>query len=161
MALAYFYCKQDYGRALDERDITLAMAPIDAIVYVDLSQTLTFAGRPIEALNSIHKAIELDPSYPAWFHTYLAEAYYAAGKSREALDELAKINQPAFRDLVYRAASYASLGQLEEARLAVAGLQDWNSSVSLAKMRYLFPYRSDTDRQRVLDDLRKASLPQG
>ena len=161
MALAYFYCKQDYSRALDERDITLAMAPIDAIVYVDLSQTLTFAGRPMEALNSIHKAIELDPSYPAWFHTYLAEAYYAAGKSREALDELAKINQPAFRDLVYRAASHASLGQLEEARLAVAGLQDWNSSVSLAKIRYLFPYRSDTDRQRVLDDLRKASLPQG
>src|SRR5438067_2583217 len=114
MALAYFYCKQDYSRALDEREITLAMAPIDAIVYVDLSQTLTFAGRPMEALNSIHKAIELDPGYPPWFHTYLAEAYYAAGKSREAVDELAKINQPAFRDLVYGAASHASLGQLEE-----------------------------------------------
>src|SRR5206468_1713011 len=55
MALAYFYCKQDYNRALDERDITLAMAPIDAIVYVDLSQTLTFSGRPMEALESIHK----------------------------------------------------------------------------------------------------------
>jgi len=25
----------------------------------------------------------------------------------------------------------------------------------------VFPYRSDVDRQRVLDDLRKASLPQG
>ena len=66
-----------------------------------------------------------------------------------------------FRDLVYGAASHASLGQLEEARLAVAGLQDWNSRVSLAKIRYVFPYRSDVDRQRVLDDLRKASLPQG
>jgi TolB-like protein len=161
MALAYVYCKQDYSRALDERETTLAMAPIDAIVYVDLSQTLTFAGRPMEALESIHKAIELDPGYPPWFHTYLAEAYYAAGKTREAVDELAKINQPAFRDLVYKAASHASLDQLEEARLAVAGLQNWNSSVSLAKIRYVFPYRSDADRQRVLNDLRKASLPQG
>jgi predicted Zn-dependent protease len=106
------------------------------------SQTLTFAGRPMEALNSIHKAIELDPGHPSWFPTYLAEAYYAAGKSREAVDELAKINQPPFRDL--RAASHASLGQLEEARLAVAGLQNWNSSVSLAKIRYVFPYRPMT-----------------
>ena len=161
MALAHFYCKKDYARALDERDTTLSMAPIDAIVLVDLSQALTFSGRSAEAIASIRKAIQLDPGFPLWFHTYLAEAYYAAGKNREAVEELAAVSQPGFRDLIYRAASHAALGQLDEARAATAELRKWNSGSSLASLRYEFPFLADADRKRMSADLRKAGVPEG
>jgi TolB-like protein/class 3 adenylate cyclase len=161
MALAYFYCKQDYPRALEERDTTLAMAPIDAIVLVDLSQTLTFSGRPAEAIASIRKAIELDPGFPAWFHTYKAEAHYAAGDNRDTIAELGQAGQSQFRTLIYRAASYAALGQLDEARTASAELQKWSSGTNLAKLRYEFPFQTDSDRERMIADLRKAGLPDG
>jgi tetratricopeptide (TPR) repeat protein len=140
MALAYFYCKHDYARALEERDAAIAMAPIDAVVLVDLSQTLTFSGQPVEAIASIRKAIQLDPGFAPWFHTYVAEAYYAAGKNREALEELAAVSLPAFRDLIYRAASHAALGQLDEARAASGELQKWNSGTNLVSLRYEFPF---------------------
>lgn len=161
MALAYLYARQEYGRALEERETTLVMAPIDAVVLVDLSQTLTFSGRPTEAIASIRKAFQLDPSLPPGFHTYLAEAHYAAGQSREALGELAAVSQPAFRALIYKAASHAALGQLEDARAAAVELQKFSSGTSLASLRHEFPFQADTDRERMLLDLRKAGMPEG
>jgi adenylate cyclase len=161
MALAYFYCKQDYARALEERDTTLAMAPIDAAVLVELSQTLTFSGRPAEAIASIRKAVELDPGFPPLFHTYLAEAHYAAGDHRHALSELAQTGPPQFRALIYKSASHAALGQLDEARVASTELQKWSSGSNLAKLRYEFPFQSKSDRERMIEDLRKAGLPDG
>jgi TolB-like protein len=160
MALASVYAKHDFARALDERETALVMAPSDAIVLVDLSHTLIFAGRPDKAIDSIRKAMRLDPGFPPWFHTYLAEAYYAKGDYRAAIDELTAVGHPTFRDLICMVASHVALHEPDEARRAAANLLRRNPDSNLASLREVLPFRSDTDRERILADLRKAGIPE-
>jgi hypothetical protein len=61
--------------------------------------------------------------------------------------------------LIYRAASHAAVGQLDEARNAAAELQKWNPGTTLAGLGDVLPFQAEADWGRMLGDLRKAGVP--
>ena len=43
-----------------------------------LAQTLSYAGRPDEAIDLVEKAQRLNPAYPRWYAWNLGTAFYVA-----------------------------------------------------------------------------------
>jgi tetratricopeptide (TPR) repeat protein len=50
-----------------------------------LAEFLNFAGRPVEALEQVERAMRLNPLYPEWYLVQLGWAYRMTGRFQEAL----------------------------------------------------------------------------
>lgn len=103
--------------------------------------------------------MRMNPRHPSWYWWNLGLAYYEVGRYKEALATLKQENNPFF--LVHRnlAAVYVRLGRLEEARVEVLKLLKKNPHYTL-KMENLRPYKDSAQRDRFINDLRKAGVPE-
>jgi adenylate cyclase len=159
VALAW---KRQHEASLAEIERALALNPN----YVDwlLGQALVLAGHSRRAVEVIEASMRLDPFYPAAASMWLAFARYMLKQYERAL--------PALRDCVSRAptlraghtllaATYAQLGQMEEARAAAAEALrvQPNYTISGTSMRIL-GFKSTVDAEHLCDGLRKAGLPE-
>jgi adenylate cyclase len=124
--LARVYSRQ---RQHDDSVATLEKAvslnPNRAETYLSLANTLTFAGRPLEAVHAAQKAMRLDPLYGYIGDFYLGRALYFAKQYEEALLPLKTCvaRAPEFpAGYMYLAPLYAELGRIEDAGNTVAKL---------------------------------------
>ncbi|PYR62476.1 MAG: hypothetical protein DMF91_06565 [Acidobacteria bacterium] len=93
--------------------------PSSLVINADVSLLLYFARRYDEAIEHARKTIEMDPGFYLP-HFYLAMAYEAKGRYRDALAECAvmrRLHDGASR-IVIEGRVYAQTDRLEEARLA-------------------------------------------
>jgi tetratricopeptide (TPR) repeat protein len=88
-----------------------------------------------------------------------AVAYYEVGRYNEALATLKQNNKPSFFDHRNLAAVYVRLGRLEEARAEVSKLLEKNPHFTLKSVNHQ-PYKNENRRQRFINDLRKAGVPE-
>ena len=124
---------------------------------------MLFRSRPQEAIGLLQTAMRLDPFYPAWYEFYLGDALFQIGRYEEAITALKRgaernPNYPAFP--LYIAASYAMLGQEEEARAAAAEVLRINPRFTLKAYTAHVPYISKEYLERKLTAFRKAGLPE-
>ena len=63
-------------------------------------------------------------------------------------------------NLTYLAATYAELGQIDEAHATVAKILEGNPAASLALIPQVWPYRNEAESERLIGALRKAGLPE-
>jgi TolB-like protein len=162
MAYLQVEYKKDWDKGLQEREMTLALAPNDPVALASMSEIAIRAGRPDDAIASLSRDIAWDPNYEfSSPEMRLGWAYFVKGDYKTALSHL-KLdrNDDPVWTWPFLAATYAQLGMTAEARATVAKIRAANPSVTLAFMAQVFSYRDETVQQRFIDALRKAGLPE-
>ncbi len=130
-----------------------------------LGTAYAFAGECDPAIQNLQEAIRLSPRdflMVVWF-TVSAWAYLSAGKFEQAAEcgNRAIDCNPAFPDAhgTFAAAS-AHLGNEADARAGLDEFMRLMPGLTLGDERLIRPFRRPTDRERFLDGLRKAGLPE-
>jgi tetratricopeptide (TPR) repeat protein len=158
LGYVYLYLR-DFDRAISEYERALALNSNDADFLAQMTIALTLMGRPEQAIAQLKKAMRMNPRHPSWYWTVLGGAYYERGRYDEALATLKQNNKPSFFDHRNLAAVYIQLGQLEEARDEVSKLLEKNPHFTLKAVNNQ-PYKNVNRLQRLINDLRKAGVPE-
>jgi adenylate cyclase len=130
-----------------------------------LGTAYAFGGECDPAIQNVQEAMRLSPRdflTVVWF-TVSAWAQLSAGKFEEAADcaKRAIDCNPAFPDAhgTFAAAS-ANLGHMDDARAGLDEFMRLMPGLTVGDERLIRPFRRPADRERFLDGLRKAGLPE-
>jgi TolB-like protein/class 3 adenylate cyclase/Flp pilus assembly protein TadD len=157
LGFVYLYLR-DFDRAINGYERALELNSNDADFLAEMSTSLIYMGRPEQSIAQLKKAMRMNPRHPPWYFHSLGLAYYEVGRYKEALATLKHYNNPPFWGHRTLAAVYVRLGRLEEARVEVSELLKKKSDYTL-KMENLRPYKDPAQRDRFINDLRKAGVP--
>jgi adenylate cyclase len=130
-----------------------------------LGTAYAFGGECDPAIENLQEAMRLSPRdflMVVWF-TVSAWAYLSAGKFEQAADcgKRAIDCNPAFPDAHGTfAAAAAHLGHMDDARAGLGELMRLMPGLTVGDERLIRPFRHAADRERFLDGLRKAGLPE-
>jgi adenylate cyclase len=154
--------KRQHEASLIEIERAIALNPN----YMDwqFGAALILAGHSRRAVEVLGAQMRLDPFYPPVASAMLGSAHYMLKEYAQAL--------PALRDCVSRApdlraghvglaVTYAQLGQMENARAAVAEVLRVQPDYTISgTARRLVAFKDPEDDKHFLDGLRKAGLPE-
>ena len=152
-----------HDRALAEFQRAIELNPNDADVLNDFGLCLGYAGRAVEGLELVHKAIHLNPHYPEWYSLPLGQIYFDAHKYEEAVATFeGLLNLETTISCLYQAASYAALGQSSKAREAVVRTLELDPIATIEKWTStrFAPNSGAKDLEHFREGLRKAGLPE-
>ncbi len=154
-----------HEEAILEAEIAIALDPNDADSYIAMAYALIYTGKPQEALNFVQKAIRLDPHYPAYYLFILGLAHFVMEQFEEAVtlfDRALKLNPENYVPLLPLAAAQAQLDQKEEAAATIAKLHAVLPilTLSFVKQSPISSYKNPADKDRLLNGLRKAGMPE-
>jgi adenylate cyclase len=158
----YYIFTMQHDRALAEFQRAIELNPNDADVLNDVGFCLSYAGRAEEALDSVHKAMRLNPHYPEWYSMQLGQIYFDARQYEEAVvtfENLRSLETVISR--LYLAASHAALGHTDEAQKAIGRILELDPQATLQKWTNvkMAPYKDPKDLEHIRENLRKARLP--
>jgi len=155
--------RREFDKANAAANKALALQPNDAITLSNLGSMLKLAGRYEEALELLQQAVRLDPFHPPNYLELLADAYWGVGNYSRCVEvaERGVALDPNFVGLHGSlAVCYAALDRDEEAKAATAEMLRTNPGFTLKAWAAYVPYTHERDRQRALDILRKAGVPE-
>jgi TolB-like protein len=158
------YFSKDIDRALLLIDRALELDANLAIAWQRSGWVRGYAGDADGAIESLNKAIRLNPLDPRVFLTQSAMgfAHFIAGRDDEAAAWAATALRvkpnwlPALRVAV---AANAMRGKTDEADRALSLYLRIDPEVSIAKICDFYPLRRDADRQRLIRAMRTAGMP--
>ena len=155
-----FVCLQrgQFGQAKTHFERALALNPNDAYLLADVADFWCHLGRAEEAIETLRKAMQLNPAYPDWYARTLAFALFTTGQYDEALQILEKTSSLRSRRLL--SATYAQVGRLEQARAAAREYLAANPNFSTKRWAESEPYENPADLEHYVQGLRKAGLPE-
>ena len=140
--------------------------PSSAQAHYILGNALSFGGAPKEGIPIQEMAIRLSPhdTWSVHFMARLAEAHLFLDDIDKAIEwgEKAR-NQPgpyAWTGRMGLVAAYGHKGMLDEAKPAIAEMNEKRPGITLRFIDDHFPLRDEVRRNIVLDGLRKAGLPE-
>jgi adenylate cyclase len=147
--------------AMDAAQRAIDLSPSFALGYLALGLGRLFSGRAQQALEPLHRGLRLSPFDPQAFIwlQFLAFAHLLAGHSSEALDRArdAVAKRPAsFSAHCVLACSAVEVGQLEEARQAIAQMHEALAPHPNQLSAFLDRFANDDQRAQILKDLQKA-----
>ena len=151
----------DYVKALVEAEKALSYDPNYANAHVLLATLLYYAGRPEESVERLKKAMRLNPHHPFNYSFHLGQAYFTLRRYDDAIAALQKgvSSNPASERLhIWLAASYAKAGKLDDAEWEAEQVRVLNPDFSLATIAKSYPFKSEADRDHLVEALRKAGL---
>jgi adenylate cyclase len=144
-----------YARAVE-------LNPNDPKLRAEMGDALVAAGRYDEAVAQVGQAILRDPAGPSWYWWNLGYAHLVAGRAEEAVaafEARADLPEEAMADA---AAAYALRGRPGDAERAAAAMRRYreaNPDNTLAEVGDK-PFAVQADKERYLDALRRAGLPE-
>ena len=160
--LSFIYLmKRQHDRAIAEAERAITLDPNGADAYYRLGFGLIYSGRPEEAIAPLEKAIRINPIAPSEYFLFLGRAYGDTGRYEEAISEFRKaihLSPDSPFPHVHLATTYSLAGRVEEARAEVEKVLKINPKASIEDVKRA-PYKNQTDRDRMIDALRKAGLP--
>ena len=171
MALATYghlksYLLHDCAAGRPYLDRALEACPNSAIAWVLSGANLAYLGRGAEAVRHAEQGLQLSPfdQGRAYQYSFLAIAHYAQGSYDESLKwARLSVSENPFYTSVRRSVivALAGLGRLEEARAEAARLLELEPDFCLgAYERVRLPYEQVALRQRCMEHLRAAGLPE-
>jgi adenylate cyclase len=133
--------------------------------YRLLGGYLAQAGKPEEAIANLEKAMRLSPHDPWTFESLagMAMAHVAAGRYEDAVDWAKRLrrHKPEYPiSFLILAGSYVRLERIDEARSALREALRLNPAYSVSGVRLALVGADATLRERIIDALRKAGLPE-
>jgi TolB-like protein len=154
-----------HDEAVRRLERAIELSPNDANAHGYLSMTLALAGDYDGAVAQVNEAMRLSPRDPflAFWYNSASAAAFARERYEEAVDWSRKTAEenPRFPG-AYRllTSAYGQLGRLEEAKVAREKLLRLAPGMTVATTREQVPWKNPDDRDRYLEGLRKAGLPE-
>jgi adenylate cyclase len=151
--------------ALAEGAKALALDPNDADSLVALAGALSLAGDPDQAMTLIQKAKRLNPRSPGHYFYEQGLAEFGLGnfsRALEALQEAVRLNPDDRWSKRLLVATHGHLGRLDAAEAIVAqNDESWYGTdpFTVRAVSYWYPYKQQSDRDRLVAGLLKAGLP--
>ena len=167
---------RQYDRAARHLDLARAMNPNDALIQIVWGWAQACLGEAERGLPAAELALRLNPRHPRYYEHYLSRILFLARRHGEALAVLERItaekplDHP--RDLAWRAAAYAHLGRLAEARRCAGWFLEairryWRGDPAAGPAAYVdwlvdtSYLRRPEDEAHLREGLRLAGLPDG
>jgi TolB-like protein/Tfp pilus assembly protein PilF len=162
--LGYFYSlRKEWDKAIAEGERGVALNPSGADVKYWYAATLTFAGKPEEAILLFEKAIRLNPFGPSRYFLSYGHALRYAGRFEEAVSAYKKAIQREpnnFFAHLNLAATYNMMGLEKEAQAEASEVLRLNPKFSLDYLAKVSGYKDRTEIEKIITALRKAGLPE-
>ena len=158
------YWMRRFDQAIPNFEKATALAPNNAEVCVQLGQMLNYWGDPERGMEMIEKALSLETFAPAMWEFYAGCSRLLLNRYDEAITILKRVTEqaPKFSPAHFSLAwAYVELGRFDDAHEAIKAALGINSQYTLKEVDRLYPYRIDAVRNRFLDSMRKAGLPEG
>jgi len=152
-----------FDRSIAEYQEAANLNPSYAAAHVMIGSHFTYRGQPAEGIAHVEKGIRLSPTDPRLFMWLppLAAAHYQL-RHYALSDEIGRRSWALNRNwpigLTYVVAALAQLGQIDEARAALADLKRLDPNLSLVRTTLLRLYRDQDGIDHLLDGLRKAGF---
>jgi adenylate cyclase len=157
-----------YDRGVADAHRAIALDPNSASGYWFLAQDLDLEGKPEDAIESLNKAIRLDPSNRNYYLVLVAFSYMLMGRYAEAVPDFKQslARYPNFSVAHWElAVAYVELGRLDEARAEVAEFMRLSPKVTLEAVKRAqehgvggYPLKDRTLADRYLADMGRAAL---
>ena len=153
---------RQYQKAIAAGKRSIELAPNGAMVHGLLGMTLSYAGKPDEAIGYLKKGIRLNPFPAYWYFLHLSRCYILKGQYEDALTTTKKaLNRSP--DALYNhnqlAIIYALLDRQEEADAAVKKVLELAPNYSLERAK-AWPFKNQADLKLIIDAMRKAGFPE-
>jgi TolB-like protein/DNA-binding winged helix-turn-helix (wHTH) protein/Flp pilus assembly protein TadD len=163
-----FLYNRRYEQAIEEARKAIALNPSSAIGYLALADALAFDGQPVQAIETADDAIRLDPNFPAPYLKVKGRAQFDLQQYRQAAETLRRSVAGNPEDLDATVALLASYGQSGQHDLAKKVLDQLNQKFrqerrkefTLDSPKNRWPYRNRQDRERLVEGLRLAGVPE-
>jgi adenylate cyclase len=160
--LSLLYClRKEWDKAIAEGERGIALNPSGADVQSWYAQTLTFVGRPEEAILLFEKAIRLNPFGPSRYFMGYGHALRYVGRFQEAVSAYKKAIKREPNNLIAHlllAATYSMMGLEKEAQSEAEEVRRLNPKYSVDYFAKVSPYKDQTETDKIIDALRKAGL---
>jgi adenylate cyclase len=152
-----------HEQAIAKAQHAIELNPNGALMANNLGWILRCAGRPEEAIRWMKKSIRLNPISlsQSWVFDSLGRSYFLAERYEEAIAEYKKAVKlnPDYRDAhIGLAATYAVLGQEEEARTEVSEILRIEPNFSIKKYAKFMYFQVGLEPE--IEGLRKTGLPE-
>jgi tetratricopeptide (TPR) repeat protein len=155
-----------YGQARHEAAIAEARRAIQldpnyADAYHLLSSAYLFAGELDKTIELDREAMRINPASSLIYHIHLGRRHYLEGRYREALDTFviaAAKNYNYLPTHVWLAATYAQLGDLEEAEWSADQVRTLDRAFSTDEWMRRRPYTNPEHRALLIRGLKAAGL---
>jgi TolB-like protein/DNA-binding SARP family transcriptional activator len=145
--------EQYYQRAL-------SLNPNSPGLFAHMSFLYAYTGRTDEALDALAQARLIDPYFsPTWYWHHLGYANFIARRYDEAIAALSHSTTMPFWVQAYLAACYALTDRMDRAQELRAEILRLVPDFSLTRLAAKEPFKHCTDRDHLVEGLRKAGLP--
>jgi adenylate cyclase len=149
-------------RAAAEFEEAIKLNPSFAAAHAVIGAVLNFRGHSEEGVASVEKGIRLSPSDPRLFIwlSGLAAAHYQLRHYSQAVEIGRRswtLNRSYITGLTYVVAGLAQLGKIDEARAALADLQELDLKLAVLRTTVKL-YQNQAGVDHLLDGLRKAGF---
>jgi adenylate cyclase len=154
---------RQHDKAIAECQQAVDLDPNSAVAHAWYGMVLNSTGRFEEAIHEFEQAVRLDPFSPSWVLRSLGGAYSRAGRHEEAIATCKKAVQKAPNDLLSRLfliRVYSGAGRMEEAQTESTEVLRINPKFSLEYFAKQMTVKNQDQRDRFIEALRKAGLPE-
>ena len=163
--------RREFGHAVKQLELATSLNPCDADILIYHAQTKAYFGDSAAGVELANRAVRLNPYYPEWYRLLLTTIYFLARRYEDSFEASHLLSDLQPDTAAWKAAVYAQLNHLEEAR----GLVDqfvqnvraiWVGETPPGPDDYkqyflnANPLQRGEDVALLLDSLRKAGLPE-
>jgi len=163
-SLGYVYLRRnEYSKALEAAEDSIRISPNYADGYGLLALISNGLGQPGKALEYAQRGMRLNPYY-TWDYLFnVGFAHYLLGDYEQAIESLEKgqaRNENAIPLKLALAASYVHVDRIDDSQWVVEQIKMLNAATTLSHISDTMILQEPKHKTRLLDDLRKAGLPE-
>ena len=160
------FADRDFESALHYYDRAFRLNPNLAIIWALSAPTYCYIGQPEKALKQLERYRELAPFHPYFFwvenlytiaYTFLGDYEQAVQTGRRAV----KTNPDFVNGYKPLLAALGHLGRREEAKPYLDKLMALEPNFTLKRFAREYPIQKEFDRERYIEGLRLAGVPEG
>jgi TolB-like protein/Tfp pilus assembly protein PilF len=160
-ALGWIYMlRRSFDLAEHHKQRAVELAPNQPTPFTSLGWFYHIIGKRKQAFDIYTEARKIDPYFePLWYWPSIGCFYFNDHEYEQALAHLGRTTLMVYWVEAYRAAAYAYLGNLEQARACSAEVQRQVPDFSSARFAAKEGFKNEEDEGHLRDGLLKAGLP--
>jgi TolB-like protein/DNA-binding winged helix-turn-helix (wHTH) protein/Tfp pilus assembly protein PilF len=151
-----------HSQAIESAERAIDIDPNYADAYALLAWTLSYAGLPRKASSALEMAMQLNPRPPASYLEILGEIHFTQERyedSAATFQSVLKINPGYLRARLWSSSAHALAGLKDQAEWEVGEALVASPNLSIARLKFAFPFENSRTLEIVLRSLRNAGLP--